>query len=191
MNTLISAGTTIAYVSSVAQLIAAGVIRPQKVDNSNFYFDSVIFLTLFLLIGRLIESFSKARASDAVDKLGKLRPSTAILVGTGPEKEQDSVVLADLLDIGDVIRVPSGASPAADGVVVLGEGSFDESSLTGESRPVKKSCGSDVYSGTVNVGVPVTVKVTSMVGKSMLDQIVDTVRECQTKPHPWHGLQMS
>ena len=89
-----------------------------------------------------------------------------------------------MLDSGDVIRVPRGASPPADGVVVLGEGSFDESSLTGESRPMKKMCGSDVYSGTVNVGVPVTVKVTSVVGKSMLDQIVDIVRECQTKPAP-------
>lgn len=63
MNMLMSLGTTIAYVSSLAQLIAAGVNPPPKPNNSSFYFDSVVFLTLFLLIGRLIESYSKSKST--------------------------------------------------------------------------------------------------------------------------------
>ncbi|KAK4072846.1 hypothetical protein Purlil1_13226 [Purpureocillium lilacinum] len=185
MNTLISLGTTIAYVSSVAQLIAAGVNRPDQIDNSNFYFDSVVFLTFFLLVGRLIESFSKARAGDAVETLGKLRPATAILLGHNDiEKEVDSVVPVDLLDFGDIVRVPHGASPPVDGIIVQGESSVDESSLTGESRLVKKGVGSQVFSGTINKGTPLLVQITSVVGKSMLDRIVDVVREGQTKPAP-------
>ncbi|KAI8710476.1 hypothetical protein NCS52_01564600 [Fusarium sp. LHS14.1] len=189
MNTLMSLGTTIAYVSSVAQLIAAGVNRPLEINNSNFYFDSVVFLTFFLLVGRLIESFSKARAGDAVEMLGKLRPTTAILVehrGTG--KEEDSVVQADLLDFGDIVRVPHGASPPADGIVVLGESNFDESSLTGESRPVKKRVGDEVFSGTVNKDAPVSVQITGVAGKSILDQIVNIVREGQTKRAPMEQI---
>ncbi|KAK4235571.1 hypothetical protein C8A03DRAFT_17703 [Achaetomium macrosporum] len=185
MNTLMSFGTTIAYISSVSQMIAAAAHQPEEINNSNFYFDSVVFLTFFLLLGRLIESYSKAKTGDAVESLGKLRPTTAILVEAyGSEKEEDVVTKADLLDFGDVVRVTHGASPPADGAVVHGESTFDESSLTGESRPVKKAPGDEVFSGTVNKGASVLVKITGAAGSSLLDQIVNVVREGQTKRAP-------
>ncbi|KAL6414080.1 ATPase, P type cation/copper-transporter [Ilyonectria robusta] len=185
MNTLTSLGTNIAYVSSVAQLIAAGVNQPLEINNSNFYFDSVIFLTFFLLVGRLIESFSKARAGNAVKMLGKLRPTTAILVERSRTKvEEDSDVQADLLEFGDIIHVPHSASPPADGIVVQGESNFNESTLTGESRPVKKRVSDEVFSGTVNKDASVLIQITGVAGKSMLDQIVNVVREGQTKRAP-------
>ncbi|KAK3342785.1 E1-E2 ATPase-domain-containing protein [Neurospora tetraspora] len=185
MNTLMSLGTTIAYVSSVCQMIAAGAQKVHMVDDSNFYFDSVVFLTFFLLVGRLIESYSKSRTGDAVEMLGKLRPTTAILVeGYGTEKERDEVVQADSLDYGDVVRIPHGASPPADGIVVRGQGSLDESSLTGESKPVKKAVGDEVYTGTVNKDAPLLVRVTGVAGKSMLDEVVKAVREGQTRRAP-------
>ena len=187
MNTLMSLGTTIAYISSVSQLIAAAVDQPSQVNDSNFYFDSVVFLTFFLLVGRLIESYSKSRTGDAVEMLGKLRPTTAILVeGFGSEKatEEDVVVQADLLDFGDTVRVTHGGSPPADGIIVQGESNFDESSLTGESRLVKKVVGDQVFAGTVNKDAAVLVKITGVAGRSMLDQIVKAVREGQTKRAP-------
>jgi heavy metal translocating P-type ATPase len=185
MNTLMSMGTTIAYISSVSQMIAAAVHRPAETNDSNFYFDSVVFLTFFLLLGRLIESYSKSRTGDAVEMLGKLRPTTATLVeGYGTEKAEDVVVKADLLDFGDVVRVTHGASPPADGIVVSGESNFDESSLTGESRPVKKTPGDEVFSGTVNNGGSLLVRITGAPGQSLLDQIVKVVREGQTKRAP-------
>jgi heavy metal translocating P-type ATPase len=185
MNTLMSLGTTIAYISSVSQMIAAAAYQPEEVNDSNFYFDSVVFLTFFLLLGRLIESYSKSKTGDAVEMLGKLRPTTAILVeGFATEKEADVVVKADLLDFGDVVRVTHGASPPADGVVVRGESNFDESSLTGESRLVKKVVGEEVFAGTVNKDASLLVRITGVAGSSLLDQIVHVVREGQTKRAP-------
>ncbi|KAK0629218.1 E1-E2 ATPase-domain-containing protein [Bombardia bombarda] len=186
MNTLMSLGTTIAYISSVSQLIAAAAYQPDEISDSNFYFDSVVFLTFFLLLGRLIESYSKSRTGDAVEMLGRLRPTTAILVENygEEEKEEDVVVKADLLDFGDVVRIMHGASPPADGTVVRGESNFDESSLTGESRLVRKVVGDEVFSGTVNKDASVLVRITGVAGRSMLDQIVNVVREGQTKRAP-------
>src|SRR5690242_7582504 len=89
-----------------------------------------------------------------------------------------------MLEIGDVVRVRRGTSPPFDGVIIDGVSSFDESSLTGESRPVKKIVGDRIYSGTVNKGKPVKMKVSAILGTSMLDQIIDAVREGQTLRAP-------
>lgn len=185
MNMLISLGTTIAYLSSVGEMLAAAIRRETRVPDERFYFDSVVFLTLFLLGGRLIEGYSKSKTGDAVEALAKLRPSTAMLVETDKlGNARTTTVRVDLLEHGDVIRVPNGSSPAADGVILTGETNLDESSLTGESRPIKKGPGDDVFAGTVNKGDAVTVRVTGTCGRSMLDQIVDVVREGQTKRAP-------
>jgi heavy metal translocating P-type ATPase len=202
MNMLMSVGTSIAYISSVAQLVAAGFHPPAMVDNDSFYFDSVVFLTLFLLIGRLIESYSKSKTGDAITLLGKLRPTEAILVtsninlgesdetlNSGDETNRNGAetiqrVNIDLLEFGDIVKVLHGGSPPCDGTVVQGETKFDESSLTGESRLVKKFVGDNVFSGTVNKGSPVSIEITGVAGASMLDQIVKAVREGQTKRAP-------
>ncbi|KAK8068758.1 Heavy metal translocating P-type ATPase [Apiospora phragmitis] len=160
MNMLMSLGTTIAYVSSCCQLIAAAVTKPKHVNDANFYFDSVVFLTLFLLAGRIIEAYSN---------------------GDG---NADRVVAVDLLDFGDLVRIPHGASPPCDGKVVEGKTKFDESSLTGESRLVGKSVGDPVFSGTVNKDAPVVIQITGVAGCSMLDKIVKIVRDGQTKKAP-------
>ncbi|KAK4232621.1 E1-E2 ATPase-domain-containing protein [Podospora fimiseda] len=184
MNTLMSLGTSISYFASVAQMIAIGA-KAREMDDSNFYFDSVVFLTFFLLLGRFIESLSKSKTGEAVEMLVKLRPTTATFVsGYGTEKEEDVLVTADLLDYGDVVRVPHGSSPPSDGIIVEGTSNFDESSLTGESRPVKKVPGDQVFSGTVNKDGSVLVRITGIPGQSLLDQIVNIVREGQTKRAP-------
>ncbi|ESZ95666.1 hypothetical protein SBOR_3967 [Sclerotinia borealis F-4128] len=218
MNMLMSLGTTIAYVSSLAQLIAAGVHPKAMADDNSFYFDSVVFLTLFLLIGRLIEAYSKSRTDDAVTMLGKLRPTEALLVvptsgelsrvtdgqeelargfivpysdehsRTSDRQESMTSVNVDLLEFGDTIKVLHGGSPACDGRIIKGETRFDESSLTGEAKLVKKGAGDEVFSGTVNKESPVTVKITGVAGSSMLDQIVKAVREGQTKRAPMERI---
>ncbi|PHH84397.1 hypothetical protein CDD83_1999 [Cordyceps sp. RAO-2017] len=186
MNMLISLGTSIAYISSVAEMIAVAVRGDDApVPEGRFYFDSVVFLTLFLLAGRLIEGYSKSKTGNAVEALAKLRPSTALLVEQDKMgKQRTAATPIDQLEQGDVIRVPGGASPAADGIVVAGETNFDESSLTGESRPIRKGPGDEVYAGTINKADAVTVRVTGTCGKSMLDQIVEVVREGQTRRAP-------
>ncbi|KAJ5105882.1 hypothetical protein NUU61_003229 [Penicillium alfredii] len=195
MNLLISAGTSVAYISSLAVLIADAVVGTKSSAHSTTYFDSVVFLTLFILAGRFLEAYSKARTGDAVTSLGKLRPSEALLVdnanaldgsaseNTGAEGLKRTPV--DLLEIGDVVSIPHGASPPADGVVVDSAScQFDESSLTGESKPVKKIAGDQVYTGSVNAGQPVQIRITDLGGSSMLDRIIAVVREGQSKRAP-------
>ncbi|KOS17229.1 putative copper-transporting ATPase [Escovopsis weberi] len=189
MNMLMSLGTTIAYFSSIAQMIAAAADRDVRIPEDRFYFDSVVFLTLFLLAGRLIEAYSKSKTGDAVEALAKLRPAKALLVETDDINGRTVTNIdRDQLESGDLIRILHGSSPPVDGVVVSGETKVDESSLTGESRLVKKGEGDEVFAGTVNKGDVVTARVTGTCGKSMLDQIVEVVREGQTKRAPMEQI---
>lgn len=180
MNMLISLGTSIAYFASVAELALAAT-KKSSGSMQDLYFDAVVFLTMFLLIGRFLEAYSKAKTGDAVTSLGKLRPEEAILVDS---EKGDTKCATDLLEIGDIVRVHHGTSPPFDGVILDENATFDESSLTGESRPVKKVGGDTVYSGTINKGSPIKIRITSVSGTSMLDQIITAVREGQTRRAP-------
>ncbi|PSN60853.1 copper-transporting P-type ATPase [Corynespora cassiicola Philippines] len=180
MNMLISLGTTIAYLSSIVELGLAATKQTSGAMTDS-YFDAVVFLTMFLLIGRFLEAYSKAKTGDAVTSLGKLRPEEAVLADS---QDGDIKVATDLLEVGDVVRVPHGVSPPFDGTILQGATTFDESSLTGESRPVKKEVGDSVYSGTINKGAPVKINLTDLSGTSMLDQIIGAVREGQTRRAP-------
>lgn len=188
MNMLISLGTSVAYWASLIQMIYAASAKRHHFMDKDVYFDTVVFLTFFILGGRLIESYSKSKTGDAVDLLRKLKPNTAILVEKAQEREQDAVVDVDKLEIGDFVRIPSGTSPPGDGAVVKGESKFDESSLTGEARLVPKAVGDEVFAGTVNRSSPVLIRITGVGGTSMLDQIVNIVQEGQTKRAPMEQI---
>ncbi|OJD30953.1 copper resistance-associated p-type atpase [Diplodia corticola] len=181
MNMLMSLGTSIAYFASIAEL-GLSATGTEHVDEENYYFDSVVFLTMFLLLGRFLEAYSKTKTGDAVTALGNLRPTEAILVDTVQMKDQK--VSVDLLEVGDVIRVQHGSTPAFDGTIMDASAKFDESSLTGEARLVSKEVGDTVFAGTANKGSPIQVKLTSISGSSMLDQIIKVVREGQTRRAP-------
>jgi heavy metal translocating P-type ATPase len=180
MNMLMSLGTSIAYFASVVELALAATKHSEGAMTDS-YFDAVVFLTMFILIGRFLEAYSKAKTGDAVTSLGKLRPEEAILVHA---EEGDKRIATDLLEIDDVVRVPHGISPPFDGIIVEGNTRFDESSLTGESMPVRKAPGDIVYSGTINKGQPIKIRITTVSGTSMLDQIINVVREGQTRRAP-------
>jgi Cu+-exporting ATPase len=180
MNMLMSLGTSIAYFASIVELALAASNKSSGSMNDS-YFDAVVFLTMFILVGRFLEAYSKAKTGDAVTSLGKLRPEEAILVDS---EKGDLKVATDQLEIGDIVRVYHGTSPPFDGTILDGATDFDESSLTGESRPVKKQSGDTVYSGTMNKGSPVKIKITTIAGTSMLDQIINAVREGQTHRAP-------
>ncbi|EWZ77847.1 hypothetical protein FOWG_17775 [Fusarium oxysporum f. sp. lycopersici MN25] len=188
MDMLISFATTIAYVASIAELIIAATLPEGKhMKGGVSYFDSVVFLTMFLLIGRMIEAYSKAKTGEAVTKLGDLRPKEALLVVSGDKETASAETVPtaiDMLDAGDVIKVVHGGSPPWDGTVIQGETEFAESSLTGESRPIKKRLGDPIYAGTVNKGSPIKIKITGAAGDSLLDQIIKVVREGQARRAP-------
>lgn len=177
---------SIAYFASVGLLATAATREGESKGPHTTYFDSTVFLTMFLLIGRCLESYSKIKTSDAVSMLGKLRPTEALLLESeGPPttpysagastgslaKENASPTVkkipVDMLEVGDTIIVQHGGSPPADGKISLGETKFDESSLTGEARPVQKKEGDVVFAGTINKGKAVRVVVDAVSGESM------------------------
>ncbi|OCT49135.1 putative copper resistance-associated P-type ATPase [Cladophialophora carrionii] len=184
MNLLISAGTAVAYFSSLAVLImdatdSSHTMRQSR--SSDTYFDTVTFLTFFILIGRFLEAYSKTKTGDAVAMLSKLRPSEAVLV----EDKTIRTIPVDQLEAGDLVQIAHGVSPPTDGTIEQqGIFLFDESSLTGESKPVRKTFGDQVYTGSVNVSEPVRIRVNEVGGTSMLDRIVNVVREGQAKRAP-------
>ncbi|KAI4753665.1 heavy metal translocatin [Aureobasidium sp. EXF-3400] len=185
MNMLISLGTSVAYFASIAALgINATTGDKTMGQGQAYYFDSVVFLTLFLLGGRGMEAWTKAKTGDAVSALGSLRPDTALLVSASDNFTTLDKTPTELLEVGDVVRVLQGSSPPFDGTIIDGKTKFDEASLTGESRLVPKQPGDQVFSGTINKGAPIDVRLTSISGTSMLDQIIKVVREGQTKRAP-------
>ncbi|KAM0322268.1 hypothetical protein ACHAQA_009557 [Verticillium albo-atrum] len=186
MDMLVSFATSIAYFSSVAEIIIAATASGEHHGKIPAHLDAVVFLTLFLLAGRMIEAYSKAKTGEAVSKLGSLRPKEALLLipdekGSG---RQTKSVPIDMLDTGDLVRVVHGASPPWDGILIEGHAEFIESSLTGESRPIEKQLGDPVFSGTVNKGGPITIRLTGASGGSLLDSIIKLVREGQARRAP-------
>lgn len=187
MNLLMCLGTTVAYVASIVLLALSAQQAPMaEMGFHTTYFDSVVFLTFFLLIGRFLESYSKSRTADAVSTLSSLKSAEAVVVEKiGDSYTNDQVVEVKLLESGDYVRISTGESPAIDCVIVDGSSEFDESALTGESRPVKHHPGHQVFSGTVNVGNrSVVAKILSVDGDSLIDQIVSTVRDGQMRKAP-------
>lgn len=197
MSLLMCLGTTVSYVASIVLLILSAQQEPKNhMGFQTTYFDSVIFLTFFLLIGRLLESVSKNKTAEAVAELSSLKASVATIVERVKSESDDSysyindqVVDVKLLDSGDYIRISTGESPAVDCVLVEGSSEFNESALTGESDPVNHVSGHQVYSGTVNVGNnSVIAKILSVDGDSLIDQIVSTVRDGQMRKAPIERL---
>ena len=137
-------------------------------------------MTGLTFVGRFLEAYTKHKAADAVSMLAGLRPTEAILDGIGEEER----VSPDMLELGDIVKVPNGSTPPGDGIIISGSSKFDESSLTGESRPVHKQVGDNVYVGTINAGSVVTIKLEAIGGQSMLDKIVDIVRQGQSNRAP-------
>ena len=142
-----SLGTSIAYLSSIALLVLAS-----KDSSDTTYFDSVIFLSFFVITGRYIEAFTRQKTADTISEIKKLRPTEAFL--------ESGKVPVDQLEVGDRVTVPLGASPPTDGIIIDGATYFDESSLTGEARPVYKTIGDQVFGDTINKGQVITVCVT-------------------------------
>ncbi len=167
MMTLISMAIVVAFLYSVASLFIPG--------TTPFFWELVTLIDIMLL-GHWIEMRSVRAASGALDELAKLMPDTAERVTESGETEE--VPVSELQD-GDVLLVRPGASVPADGEVVEGASSVDESMITGESRPVDKEGGSDVVAGTVNQDGSLRVRVTKTGDDTTLAGIMRLVEDAQ------------
>jgi len=123
--------------------------------SGEVYFDSVTMFTLFLLTSRYLEMGARQKAGQATEELVKLLPSMATRIKDGL---QEVVTVAELAP-GDQVLIKPGESVPADGTVLSGLSSVDESLLTGESLPRAKQAGSELIGGTVNIESPLTMQV--------------------------------
>lgn len=178
MDTLVATGSAAAFIYSVYSVIRISV--GMQVDAHELYFESVGMIITFVLLGRMLESRSKSKTSEAVYRLMELSPKTAVLEKDGVEV----TVSADEIEKDDIIIVKPGSVIAVDGIVASGYTSVDESMLTGESIPVEKQSGDTVYSGTVNKNGSVKVKASGNSENTTLSRIIRLMEEAQNTKAP-------
>ncbi|KLA44274.1 copper-translocating P-type ATPase [Ligilactobacillus ruminis] len=174
MNTLVAAGTAVAYFYSIFAM-AAG--RP-------VYFESAAFVTVFVLLGDAMEEKMHNNASNALGKLMGLQAKEAEVLKGGKFVK----VPLDQVQVGDLIRVRPGEKVPVDGIITDGSSTIDESMVTGESIPVAKKVGDAVVGSTINSNGTITFKATKVGSDTMLAQIVDMVKKAQTSHAPIQNL---
>jgi P-type Cu+ transporter len=182
MDVLVMLGTSAAYFYSVAVLIGA-MINPDPESAPVVFFDTSTMLIMFVSLGRYLENSAKGKTSAALTDLMALAPSMAIIY-IDALCTQEKKIPTELLQIGDTVKVVPGDKVPADGTVVRGASSIDESAITGEPVPVLKQVGDAVIGGTVN-GLGAFDMVVTRAGKdTALAQIVKLVEDAQTSKAP-------
>jgi Cu2+-exporting ATPase len=168
MDVPVSLAIGLAYIASCWATISR---------SGEVYFDSVTMFTFFLLAGRFLEMAARQKAGQAAEELVKLLPAMATrLTDDGDE----TIAVTELLS-GDKVRVKPGASIPADGVIVEGRSSIDESLLTGESYPLAKTINEKVIGGTVNIESPLVIEVTKIGEDTVLASIQRLLDRAQTE----------
>ncbi len=183
MNTLIAVGTSVAYFYSVVVTLLGDSIFQGNIETAT-YFDTSTVIIALVLLGKYLEARAKERASSAIRNLMSLQPQTANVVRDDSEEQ----VAIDDLRVGDIVVVRPGERIPVDGEVLKGFSSVDESMLTGESVPVDKSEGSEVFGGTVNATGSFTYRVSKVGRDTMLSHIVRLVEEAQASRAPVQRL---
>ena len=159
MDFLVSFGATLTYIYSIFILFGA---------KGESYFDSVAMIITFVLVGKYLEVIGKKSAVDTLDKIKSSLPLEAVVV----TKEGKKTLALNSISIGDIVEIKAGEKVPVDGKILIGEGSFDESSLTGESMPVYKKRDELVYSGTINMDSLIQFEVTKSFKNSTFSSIV-------------------
>ena len=157
-----------AFSASVWSTLTGGV---------DVYFDSVCMFTFFLLTSRYLEMNARHRAGQAAEELVRLLPATATRISDGTE----SVVAVAELVPGDRVRIRPGETVPADGVIVAGRSSVDESLLTGESLPRVREPGESLIGGSVNVESPLEMSVTGVGDDTVVSGVVRLLDRAQAE----------
>ncbi len=183
MNTLIAVGTSVAYFYSAAVTLFMDTPFFMSFEAETF-FDTSTGIIGLVLLGRYLEAKAKDRARNSIRALLGLQPRTARVVRDGQEQE---VAIEDL-QVGDLVVVRPGEKIPVDGEIAEGRSLVDESMLTGESLPVEKAQGSEVFGGTLNATGSFSFRATKVGRDTMLSQIVRLVEEAQGSKAPIQRL---
>lgn len=148
--------------------------------SHDLYFESAVTILTLITLGKYLETKSKRRTRDAVEKLINLTPKTAVV-----EKDGKEVTVAyDDIQVGDIIVVKPGGIIACDGIIISGSASIDESAITGESMPVEKKHGDKVISATINKTGHIKFKALKVGSNTTLSQIISLVEEAANSKAP-------
>jgi Cu+-exporting ATPase len=177
MNTLVSLGTSVAFLWS-----AYATIWPAP--GRQVYFDAVLLIVGFLLLGKALEARAKRRALSALDSLSRLRPATARRIRNGAR----SLVPLEEIVAGDSVLVLPGERFPVDATILEGRTTVDESMLTGESVPLPREPGSRVLAGSLNYDGAVTCRAESLGEATVLAQITRMVGQAQQSRAPMERL---
>ncbi len=186
MDTLVSLGSFAAFVYSTASLFA--MIHPVKLEDAgaakallhDLYFESSAMILVLITVGKLLEAVSKGKTTDALKSLMDLTPKTATVLYGSEEK----IIPVSEIKKDDVFIVRSGEAIPADGVVIDGACTVDESSLTGESIPADKQTNDSVCTGTINLSGYIKCKAVSDGEDTVLSQIIKTVSDAAATKAP-------
>ena len=183
MNTLIAVGTSVAYFYSVVVTLL-GSVFPLAELGAATYFDTSTAIIALVLLGKYLEARAKQRASSAIRSMMSLQPTTAQIISDGGRRSVD----IDDLQVGDSIVVRPGERIPVDGEVIEGTSSIDESMLTGESAPMDKAPGDEVFGGTINTTGSITYRANKVGRDTLLSQIVRMIEEAQASKAPVQRL---
>ena len=186
MDTLVALGSGASFAYSLAELFIM-ILAQGRGDNDtvmkygmNLYFESAAMIPTLITIGKMLESMSKGRTTDALKGLMRLAPETAVLYENGEERE---VGIEEVRE-GDIFAVRPGESIPVDGVVIYGSSSVDESALTGESVPVDKTLNSTVSAATINRSGYIRCRASRVGEDTTLSQIIKTVSDAAATKAP-------
>ena len=184
MNTLIVIGTSAAYGLSVVATFAPDVFAAIEGLQDAVYYDVSTAVIGFVLLGRLLEARAKGETSQAVRALIALRPQRARVIEDGEEYE----IPITAVQAGDIVLVRPSEQLPVDGVVTDGASAVDESMLTGESLPVAKAVGDQVFGATLNTTGLLRVRATAVGADSALARIIGLVQDAQGSKAPIQRL---
>ena len=186
MDSLVGLGSMAAAVFGafalfrIGQGLGAGNLQLVDEYSRNLYFESAGMIVTLITVGKYFEARAKGKTSQAVEKLINLAPKQATVLRGGNEV----IIPVEELVIGDEILVKPGESFAADGVILDGSTTVDESAITGESLPVNKTVGDNVTSGTLNKSGFVKFKAAKVGGETTISKIIALVEEASASKAP-------
>ncbi len=184
MDTLIGLGTTVAFVYSFIVSAFEETLFKSFPGVLHTYFDVTIVVITFIALGKYLETKSKLKTGDAIEKLLNLQAKTALVIRNGKETE----VSINEVKHGDLIIVKPGAKIPVDGIITDGTSFIDESMITGESMPVHKKNGDNVMASTINTTGSFTFKATKIGSETLFAHIVKMVEEAQGSKAPIQAL---
>ncbi|HUQ84876.1 MAG TPA: heavy metal translocating P-type ATPase [Candidatus Limnocylindrales bacterium] len=183
MDTLVSLGTTVAFIYSVFVTFFPSVVMNLGIDHMP-YFDVAVIVIGLILLGRYFEAKAKLGTSGAIKKLLGLQAKTARVMRDGKEID----IPIEEVQVGEIIRVRPGEKIPVDGELTEGESSIDESMVSGESIPTDKTKGDIVIGSTINKSGTFLYKATRVGSDTMLSQIIKLVQEAQGSKAPIQRL---